>query len=98
MGQGRPGRDRGGLRLLSDVRRDQSGFRYFVAQRGERGAAGDLSKRIHAFTFVESSGVLVQRDANGHCTRALRYLGAAVRWCTMTQMSESPDLSCRPTT
>ena len=52
MGQGRAGRDRGGVRLLSDVCRHKSGLRYCGADSGECGAREKLRVPMSVFTFV----------------------------------------------
>ena len=55
MGQGRPGRDRGGFRLLSDVRRDQSGFRYCVAE--VSGGRCRAAENLSVYRFARASRV-----------------------------------------
>jgi 4-carboxymuconolactone decarboxylase len=55
MGQGRPGRDRGGFRLLSDVRGDQSGFRYCVAE--VSGGRCRATENLSAYRFARASRV-----------------------------------------
>ena len=55
MGQGRPGRDRGGFRLLSDVCRNQSGFRYCVAE--VRSGGCGATENLTVYRFARASRV-----------------------------------------